>query len=129
MAIDSSEDIARAICSDKFDPETGEMSSSLFKGARTSVSRLSVCPLEPTWELFRLRVEKPPERTLQRIGVVNVGNLGEIGRSYAPNPTPLSVEPVPLDGYPSHAEIPQKISRGLAFEIIKNLTIHEASRS
>ncbi len=124
MPIDASEDIARAICSDKFDPETGEYSASLFKGARISVSRLSICPLENTWSLFRHRVEKPPERTLERIGTINVGRLGEVGGNYPSNPTVLTVEAVPLEGYPSHAEIPQKISRGLANEIIKNLTIH-----
>ncbi len=127
MPIEDSEDIARAICSDKFDPVSGEYSSSLFKGAHTSVSRLSVCPLEETWDLFRQRVENPPERTLNLIGVINVGRLNEIGRTFTANPTLLTVEAVPLEGYPSHAEIPQKISRGLAFEIIKNLKLEKAS--
>jgi len=123
MPVDLSEDIAKAICSDKFDPATGEISASLFKGAGSSVSRLSVCALEETWDLFRQRVEKPPERTLERIGAINVGRLGEVGRTYPDNPTELTVEAVPLEGYPSHAEIPQKISRGLSNEIIKNLHI------
>ena len=126
MPIDDSEDIARAICSDKFDPATGRLSASLFKGAGTSVSRLSICPEEDTWDLFRRRVEKPPARTLERIGVINVGRLGGIGRSFAANPTMLTVEAKPLDDYPSHAEIPQKISRGLAFEIIRNLALKES---
>lgn len=123
MPIDSREDIARAICTDKFDPATGEMSASLFKGTGTSVSRLAICPMEDTWDLFRQRVEKPPERTLERIGIINVGRLAEIGRSFAANPTAITVEAVPLEGYPSHAEIPQKISRGLAFEIVRNLIL------
>ena len=125
MPVASSEDIARAICSDKYDRVTGELSASLFKGERTSVSRLAVCPLEDTWDLFRQRVEKPPERTLERIGVINVGRLAEVGNSYEPKPTTLTVEPVPLDGYPSHAEIPQNISRGLAFEIIRHLQLQQ----
>jgi hypothetical protein len=123
MPIDSWEDIARAICSDKFDPATGEMSASLFKGTGTSVSRLSICALENTWDLFRQRVEKPPERTLERIGVINVGCLAEIGRTFTAHPTALTVEAVPLEDYPSHAEIPQRISRGLAFEIVRNLIL------
>lgn len=125
MPVEASEDIARAICSDKFDPVTGELSSSLFKGSNTSVSLLSICPLDETWDLFRQRVEKPPERTLDRIGVINVGRLGEIGKAFKANPTPLTVEPVPLEGYLSHAVIPEKISRGLAFEIIKNLILEK----
>lgn len=123
MPVDLSEDIAKAICSDKLDPATGELSASLFKGAGSSVSRLAICPLEETWDLFRQRVEKPPERALERIGVINVGQLAEVGRTYSDNPTELTVEAVPLEGYPSHAEIPQKISRGLSNAILKNLRL------
>lgn len=125
MPIDHSEDIAKAICSDKFDPETGVVSPSLFKGAGSSVSRLSLCPLDETWDLFRHRVEKPPQRALTRIGVINVGHLAEIGRSFKDNPTALTVEPVPLDDYPSHGEIPEKISRGLSNEIVRNLSLKQ----
>ena len=127
MAIDSTEDIARAVCSDKFDPVTGEVSSSLFKGANTSVSRLSICPLEETWGLFRQRVEKPPQRTLHRIGVINVGRLAEIGRDFKDKSTLLSVDAVPLEGYLSHAVIPQEITRGLSNEIVKNLILKKDS--
>lgn len=126
MQIDASEDIAKAICSDKFDVATGEVSASLFKGSGSSVSRLSLCPLEETWDLFRFRVEKPPQRTLERIGVIKVGRLEEIGRDFKDNPTLLTAEAVPLEGYLSHAEIPQKITRGLSNEIVKNLILkHE----
>ena len=127
MPLDGWEDIAKAVCSDKFDPSTGEVSASLFKGTGSSVSRLSICPLEESWALFRHRVEKPPERTLERIGVINVDRLIAVGHSFEGNPTVLTVEAVPLDGYPSHAEIPQKISRGLANEIIRNLTLERES--
>lgn len=123
MQIASSEDIAKAICSDKFDPVTGEVSASIFKGSGSSVSRLALCPLGDTWDLFRSRVEKSPLRILDRIGVINVGKLGEVGRSFKGNPTPLTVVAVPLEGYPSHAEIPEKISRGLANEIVRNLDL------
>ena len=58
MAIDASEDIAKAVCSDKFDAASGEVSASLFKGSGSSVSRLSLCPLEDTWEMFRYRLRK-----------------------------------------------------------------------
>ena len=123
MPIDATEDIAKAICSDKFDAVSGEVSASLFKGSGSSVSRLALCPLEETWELFRHRVEKPPQRVLERIGAINVGRLVEVGQNFESNPTTLTVEAVPLDGYLSHAEIPQKISRGLSNEIVKNLNL------
>lgn len=125
MPIDASEDIAKAVCSDKFDVASGEVSASLFKGSGSSVSRLSLCPLEATWELFRYRVEKPPQRTLERVGVINVGRLVEVGLDFENNPTVLTVEAVPLEGYLSHAEIPQKISRGLSNEIVKNLILEQ----
>ncbi len=125
MPVDPAETIARAICSDKWDHETGELSPSLFKGSRTSVSRLAITPFEDTWVLFRDRVEKPPERTLERIGIIGVGHLQEIGRSHAGKPMELTVEPKPLDNYPSHAEIPQNISRGLANKIVAQLQLHE----
>ena len=127
MPIDASEDIAKAVCSEKFDPATGEVSGSLFKGSGSSVSRLSLCPLDETWDLFRQRVEKPPDRNLERIGVINVGLLAEIGGNFKNNPTTLTVEAVPLDGYLSHAEIPQKISRGLSNEIVRSLALHQES--
>ncbi|MAS97242.1 MAG: hypothetical protein CMO55_28965 [Verrucomicrobiales bacterium] len=125
MSVSGTEDIARAICSDKWDAETGILSASLFKGAETSVSRLSITPLEDTWTVFRKNVEKPPERLLDRIGIINVQSLMDIGSNFEANPTRLSVEPDPLDGYPSHAIIPQKISRGLANKILKSLDIRE----
>jgi hypothetical protein len=62
-------------------------------------------------------------RTLERIGVINVGDLSKIGENFRASPTRLTVEAVPLEGYLSHAEIPEKISRGLANEILKNLKL------
>jgi hypothetical protein len=58
MPIDAAENIARAICSDKWDGE--RLSPSLFVGAGTSVSRLALIPLEEHWELFRSHVQRPP---------------------------------------------------------------------
>jgi hypothetical protein len=124
MPVGAEEDIARAICSDKWDPETGELSPSLFKGTETSLSRLAITPLEHTWDLFRRHVEKPPARKLDRIGTINVGRLCEIGEAYKNGPTNLTVEPDPKEGYGSHAIIPQKITRGLANQILKDLIVH-----
>jgi hypothetical protein len=123
MPIDRSEDIGKAVCSDKFDPATGEVSPSLFVGTNSSVSRLAICPIEETWDLFRRHVEKPPQRRLERIGTINVGDLETIGKNFAPNPTELTVEPDPMADYPSHAVIPQRISRGLANVIVRNLKL------
>ena len=124
MPVDPTEDFARAICSDKWDDANGEMSASLFKGENTSVGRLSLCPLEESWDLFRRNVEKPPERTLSHIGTMNVRRLMEIGMTHKEKPSALTVEPDAQPDFPSHAVIPQKISRGLANAIIRELIVH-----
>ena len=121
MSVPSSENIARAVCSDHWDGE--RYASSLFKGENTSVSRLAITPLEDSWDLFRKRVENPPTRTLMQIGEINVGKMQRIAKEHDNN-TNLTVEPKPLPGYDSHAEIPQKITRGLANKIIKELVKH-----
>ena len=121
MSVPGHEDVARAICSNHWDGE--RYSASLFKGQNTSVSRLAITPLDQTWELFKARVENPPTRTLKQIGEINVGKMQEIGKTHPTN-THLTVVPKPLANYQSHAEIPQKISRGLANKIIRNLEIH-----
>jgi len=121
MPVGPEEDIARAICTDKWDGE--RLSPSLFVGEGTSVSRLAMIPLVDHWDLFRLYVEQPPERRLEMIGEINVGRLQEIGRAYA-TPIELTVEPKPEDWNPAHAEIPQKITRGLANKIVPELKLH-----
>ncbi len=121
MPVDPSEDIVRAICSDKWDGE--RLAPSLFSGTGTSVSRLAVISLEDHWDLFRQHVQRPPERLLEMIGEIKVSRLQEIGRSHHA-PIELTVEPKPEDWNPAHAEIPQKIAKGLANRILPALTLH-----
>jgi hypothetical protein len=121
MPLAPEENIVRAVCSDKWDGE--RLSPSLFKGANTSVSRLSLIPLKDHWDLFRQYIQKPPERTLERIAEIRVGVLQDIGRAYTPS-AELTVEPKPLDWNSAHAEIPQPISRGLANAILPRLRLH-----
>src|SRR5206468_4989448 len=111
-----------AICSDKWDGQ--RLSPSLFKGKETSVGRLTITSLLNHWDVFRRFVEKPPERKLELIGQINVGKLRELGRMHKDAPVELTVEPDPLDGFPSHAVIPQNITRGLASKIVDALRIH-----
>lgn len=121
MPLAPEEDIVRAICTDKWDGE--RISPSLFTGSNISVSRLAIIPLFDHWEMFRGHVQKPPERLLALIGEINVGTLQELGLTHEPQ-TELTVEPKPDDWNPAHAEIPQKIGRGLANRILEKLTIH-----
>ncbi len=121
MPIAAEEDIVRAICTDKWDGT--RVSPSLFAGVNTSVSRLAVVPLAEHWDMFRKHLEKPPERRLELIGEINVSQLQRIGRTYA-EPIELTVEPKPEDWNRAHAEIPQKVSRGLANKIVSALDLH-----
>jgi len=126
MAVQPVEDIVRAICTDKWDGQ--RCSASLFKGENTSVSRLSVIPLQHHWDMFRQNVQKPPERLLALIGEINVGHLQRVGREYK-QPVEITVEPAPVDWNPAHAIIPQPITRGLANQIIRGLKLHEPPRT
>ncbi len=125
MLVAPEENIVRAVCSDKWDGQ--RLSPSLFTGERTSVSRLSMIPLIDHWDMFRKYVQKPPERTLERIAEINVGVLQEAGLVHSK--TELTVEASPLDWNRAHAEIPQKITRGLANAILSKLKLHESPGS
>ena len=121
MPLISSEDIVRAVCTDKWDGE--RLAPSLFVGERISVSRLAVESLRDHWDLFRQYVEKPPERKLELIAEINVGRLQELGRNHNPS-IELTVEPRPESWNHAHAEIPQRITRGLANRILPFLKSH-----
>ena len=121
MPLAKTENIVRAVCTDKWDGE--RLSPSLFVGENISVSRLAILPLADHWDLFRQHVERPPERRLELIAEINVGRLQEIGQSRNPA-IALTVEPEPIEWNPAHAKIPQQITRGLANRILPELTLH-----
>lgn len=121
MPLAPDENIVRAICSDKWDGQ--RLAPSLFVGKETSVSRLAITSLEDHWDLFRRHVQRPPERMLEMLGEIGVGKLQAIGHAHEPR-NELTVEPKPEDWNPAHAEIPQKISRGLANKILFELKRH-----
>ncbi|CAN5427324.1 hypothetical protein BH20VER3_BH20VER3_03130 [soil metagenome] len=77
--------------------------------------------------MFRKHLEKPPERRLERIGEINVGRLQEIGKHHTPS-IQFTVLPRPEEWNRAHAEIPQKITRGLANKIVPALVIHPPPR-
>ena len=126
MSLAPNEDIVRAVCTDKWDGE--RLSPSLFVGENISVSRLEITSLADHWDLFRQYVQKPPERRLELIAEINVGRLQSIGRRQNPC-VELTVEPRPVDWNPAHAEIPQRITRGLANKILPKLKLHQPASS
>lgn len=118
------ENVVRAITSAHWDAKTNRYSSDLFKGAGTSVSRLAISTLDELFRIFHLQLDKLPDRVVTSAGEINIGRLQDIGRNYTP-PIELTVVPKPIHENIAHAEVPQKISRGLALKIIAALTIHE----
>jgi len=99
------------------------VSSSLFKGENISVSRLEILPIHQLFEIFNRELVKPPERSVVGAGEINVGRLQQIGREFT-HPLELTVEHDPLPTNPAHAEIPQRISKGLSKRIIDDLVLH-----
>lgn len=126
MPLAPTEDIVRAVCTDKWDGK--RLSPSLFVGENISVSRLALIPLADHWDLFRQYVQKPPERRLELIAEINVNRLQDIGRKQNPA-VALTVEPKPNELNPAHAEIPQRITRGLANKILPELKLHQPPSS
>jgi hypothetical protein len=125
LSLPLTEDIVRAVCTDKWDGE--RLSPSLFTGTGTSVSRLALIPLEDHWDLFRRHVQKPPDRRLELIAEIDVGALQKIAATHEP-PVALTVEPDPVEWNTAHAVIPQQITRGLANRILPALILHFPGR-
>lgn len=119
--VDPSEDIVRGIFLDKIDPAEGRVSPSVFvSNGGLSVSRLSIAPFQESWRVLKLFSEKPPDRILSAMARINVGYLQKLGKSRKEKIT-VSVKAKPLQGFPSHAEILEKITRGFANDIKKKV--------
>ena len=118
------ENIVRAIHSAHWDIQTGRGSSQIFKGENISVTRLKILDLPVLFIIFHRQLDTSPNGMIVGAGEINVGRLQEIGRNFE-NPTELTVEEDILDDNAAHAEIPQKISRGLSKRIVTNLIFHQ----
>ena len=122
------ENVLRAIHSAFWDPDRDRKSPSIFKGANISVSRLSILGIGELFAIFHEKLDGSPNGRIVAGGEINVGNLQKIGHEYLPNRTDLTVEEDRQDDNPAHAEIPQKISQGLARVIVAALIIHDNPR-
>lgn len=131
--VSSEENIVRAIHSAWWDLETDIKSSSIFKGEKISVSRLSILNLNELFDIFHKQLDTSPNGIIVGAGEMNVGRLQKIGLEFTQNPTKITVEEDPtkedlerkIVENPAHAEIPQRISRGLAKKIIDELLFHK----
>lgn len=120
------ENILRAIHSAWWDVQTDRKYSSIFKGENISVSRLSVLSLSELFSIFRADLDTSPNGAIVGAGEINVGRLREIARNHTVQ-LDLRVEKAPLPENSAHAEIPQKISKGLANTIIRELLFHRGA--
>jgi len=120
MAVAAEEDVVRAFARTN-GMERGPRPA--FSPGRTSQSAgLQSFRFPNIGTCFRNHLEKPPERRLERIGEINVGRLQRIGRDYKKS-IDLTVEAKPEDWNLAHAEIPQRITRGLANQIVNALRL------
>jgi hypothetical protein len=120
----SDEDVIRAILRAHWDPENRRINSDLFK-VNTSVSRLSILPIERLIEIFKGDFDHRSIGPLDLTGRINVGRLKQIGASYENSPQALTVTPKPTADNIAHAEIPQKISKGLSKVLIRSLDLRD----
>jgi hypothetical protein len=120
------EDVVRAISDAHWDSEQKRYNSYLFSGTSVSMARLVVFGLETLFEIFHRDLDRPFKSKVISVGEINVGKLQEIGNIHT-KPISLSVKITPRIFNPAHAEIPEKISRGLALKIIERLNIHQDS--
>lgn len=123
--VSSEENIVRAIHQAWWDDQANRKDSSIFKGINISVNRLAVLNLDKLFTIFHEQLDSSPNGIIIGAGEINVGHLQKIGREFANNPTELTVVEDPIEGNSAHAEIPQKISRGLARKIIDELLFHK----
>jgi hypothetical protein len=125
--VDQKENIIRAIRTADWDNRKNRFSSDLFRGPNTSVSRLSILCLSQLFEIFHRdldRILSDPPNIVRWAGEINVEELQHIGLTYQ-NSIHIIVEKDPIPNNIAHAEIIQKLSRGLSIKIINSLVIHE----
>lgn len=120
VEVSSEENVVRAVHKAWWDEKENRKSSAIFKGQNISVSRLSNLSLDKLFEILHKQLDSSPNGIIIGLGEINVGELKEIGKKFV-SPVKITVEEVPLPENPAHAEIAQKISRGLAKTIIKEL--------
>jgi hypothetical protein len=112
------EDILRAVSEAHWDGK--RLDTDLFEGKGISVSRLAISSFPELCCIFRATIKAPTVMAAE----INVGNLQDIGTNHLPSKE-LTVEEVPFDDNPAHAEIPQRISTGLARKIVNALILKD----
>ena len=118
------ENIVRAVHYDWWDIQSDRKSSSIFKGENISVSRLYMLGLDKLFPIFHAQLDTSPNGVVVGAGEINVGLLKEIAENHEVS-LYLTVEKAPLPENSAHAVIPQKVSRGLAMSIIRELVFHK----
>ena len=121
--VSDEENIVRAIHQAWWDAKERRGFSLIFKGSNISVSRLSILTLELLFPIFHNQLDSSPNGIIVGAGEINVGRLREIGNEHETKVNITVVED-PIEINRAHAEIPQKISKGLAKKIISELLFH-----
>lgn len=128
MRLDRAEQVVRAVCTEHFEPETGECSDRLYEGNKTSVSRLSVFPLLEQWRILAATVQKLPGRRLERLSELGVAQIEDTASAFRPKERnegfQLSVEADPTAVNPAHAIISDRVTGGLSKRLCAVHSVH-----
>jgi hypothetical protein len=84
-----------------------------------------VLALHELFSVFRRDLTEPPLKVLKGAGEINIGAMQTIGAQADP-PVAITVEEDPQPDNPAHAEIPQKLSKGVSRRIVELWTWHPA---
>lgn len=127
------ENIIRAIRTSDWDENNNRLSSSLFRGPKTSVSRTIILSLEDLQRIFCKDLHRPPDHRVVQAGEINVGELKKLGKDFKVGgkfeERIISVYPDPIKDHkiyadnPAHALIQEKLPRSLCLKINMKLKL------
>lgn len=121
------ERVVRAILETHYNKAKNHYSSDLFMNGDISLSRLAIKSYDEIVDIFLYELDKP-NRAVVGTGEISVGDLQDIGLNHTDKPTSITVIQKPEKLNTAHAEMPQKISKGLSRKIIAKLQKQEIHR-
>jgi hypothetical protein len=119
----ATENVVRAVTTATWDVTNQRAHYGCFRGPNASVSRLAILGLQDLFAIFRRDLTEPPNKLLIGAGEINVGMIQTIGAT-AEDPIRITVEIDPLPDNPAHAEIPQRLPKGISKRIVEAWTWH-----
>lgn len=122
--------LLRAIVSAHWDPRHERFSSNLFRDPHTSVSSLSATNLGAIVKHFHEQLTRSRRHKVLWVGQIAYVRLRQLGwqttHNHQRKPVRLTVRSAPEQDNSAHAEIQQKIPKGLSLRISQALYVYRA---